>query len=574
LKAEFSSTQGVKKGAVALFLILVVLTWPMLLHPFHLMGHEQGEASNHLWMFWRATQDGVVSNVPVGVGLPLMDPTNLPVFLAFSWIHPALGFNAVWFFNLLLAFVGAFSLARALGVGRAAAFSGGVACACSPFLSGLGSFGITESWAIGWLGIHIACLVRYVESRSKGQLAFSVLALALFLGSGWYSAVFAVVVEPLVLFVLVRRGGPLIPLVLQAAAAGALLLPRFLSFWSERALWSERWRSFGEVGSARVERWEAWREMPQSGADALNYVLPSVESVTVSKSVYLGLVMLSLAIVAGKRAKVLWFWSVPFLVLALGLTLSVAGFQQFAGIQFSLPAAWLTQLFPPLEGLTHWFRALAPATLFLAVAASMGVERLASKQARWLVLAPVLLLADSLMLSQTPWPRDQFSISPPMVYEAIRKDSGEAPEALLQIPLHNARREFTPDVPRIYNRWQPVHGLAVAENYESSDAILKSNRLVAWLQEICLGEKGQGGGLTLEAQKMWLKALRKQGFGHLVVHGVAERSPMDAWQCGRSGSTRNQRLQAWEKVNATLTKLVGAPGVLRGGDAYYYLESP
>jgi len=572
LKVEFSSAQDVKKGAVALFLILVVLTWPLLLHPFQLMGHEQGEASNHLWMFWRATQGGVVSNVPVGVGLPLMDPINLPVFSAFSWVHPALGFNAVWLFNLVLAFAGAFSLARALGVGRAAAFSGGVACACSPFLSGLGSFGITESWAIGWLGIHIACLIRYVESRSKGHLAFSVLALTAFLASGWYSAVFAVVVEPLVLFVLVRRGGSLIPLVLQAAAAGALVLPRFLHFWSERGLWSERWRFPQDVGGARLERWEAWREMPQSGADVLNYVLPSVESVAVSKSVYLGLVMLSLALVAGKRAKVLWFWSVPFLVMALGLTLSVAGFQQFAGFHLSLPAAWLTRLIPPLEGLTHWFRALAPAMLFLAVAASMGVERLAAKRERWLVLAPLLLLADSVMLSQTPWPRDQFSIAPPRIYESIREDSDAG--ALLQLPLHNSRREFTSDVPRIYNRWQPVHGLAVAENYESVDAILKSNRLVEWLQELCLGEAGQVEALTLEAQKMWLKALRKHGFEHVVVHGVGERSPMDAWQCGVGGSPRAQRLEAWQQTRGVLESLVGSPGVQQGGDVYFFVGVP
>jgi hypothetical protein len=143
---------------------------------------------------------------------------------------------------------------------------------------------------------------------------------------------------------------------------------------------------------------------------------------------------------------------------------------------------------------------------------------------------------------------------------------------LLQIPLHNSRREFTPDVPRIYNRWQPVHGLAVAENYESLDAVLETNRWVGWLQNLCLGEAGRAEGLTLEAQKMWLKALRKQGFGHLVVHGVGTRNPMDAWQCGRPGDSRKERLQAWENVNTTLSGLMGVPAVLRDGDAYYYLE--
>jgi hypothetical protein len=569
LKLEFFKSRDSLKGVIALFLVLVVFTWPLVVHPFQLMGHAQGEASNHLWMFWRASQMGVVSNVPVGVGLPLMDPVNLPIYFAFSWVHPALGFNAVWVFNLVLAFVGAFLLARALGVGRAAAFSAGVACACSPFLSGLGSFGLTESWTVGWLGIHIACLIHYGESGSRWRLFAAMAALVAFLASGWYSAVFAVVVEPLVLWVVVRRGGAFWPLLGQAALAGALMLPRFLSFLSDRALWADRWHGAQGGGSGR---WEAWREMPLSGADALNYILPSLSRVAVSKSVYLGLVLLVLAVFAGRRARVLWLWSLPFLLLALGLSFSVAGFRQFGGIQITLPAAWITHLIPPLEGLTHWFRALAPATLFLAVAASMGVERLAKKQARWLVVAPVLLLADSVVLSQTPWPRDQVSISPPAVYAVVREASGRVPGALLQLPLHNSRREFTSDVPRIYNRWQPVHGLAVAENYESDDAVLGENRLVQWLQDLCLGNQKSEIKLSLPAQEMWLKALVKRGFSHLVVHGVGRRESMDAWQCGRSDGTRQQRLRDWKEVNSVLADLLGPPVASQAGDAYYFLD--
>ena len=48
--------QGESKwlGVVVLVLGGILFTWPLLLNPTELYGHAQGEASNHLWMFWRA----------------------------------------------------------------------------------------------------------------------------------------------------------------------------------------------------------------------------------------------------------------------------------------------------------------------------------------------------------------------------------------------------------------------------------------------------------------------------------------------------------------------------------------
>jgi hypothetical protein len=363
-------------------------------------------------------------------------------------------------------------------------------------------------------------------------------------------------------------------LVLQAVAAGLLVLPRFLSFLSERDIWADRWGNVMHAQSVSAGRWDAWRELPRSGADALNLVLPSTFDVPVSKSVYLGLGLLFFAIMAGKRARVLWLWSAPFLLLSLGLTLSVAGFHQLGGVRLSMPAAWLVALFPPLEGLSHWFRALAPATLFLAVAAGMGVERLAKKRPSWLWIAPVVLLADSVFLSQTPWPRSQFSIEPPVVYSQLQV-GGEVPSrALLQLPIHNSRREFTLDEPRVYNRWQPVHGLPVAENYEGIDAVLDQNKLVQMLQQVCSDDSVEGPGLTRVSQEMWLGDLRKKGFGYVVVHGVSQREPMDAWQCGRSGSDRSRRVAVANDVNGILAELLGAPQAVGGGDALYVLSDP
>ena len=543
---------------------VVVFTWPLVLQPTDLYGHVQGEASNHLWMFWRAGVSGPVANYPVGLPIPLMDPVNLPVYRSLAWVHPALGYNAVWCFNLGAAFWGALFLSRALGVSRMASVSAGVACAFSPFLSGLGSFGITESWGVGWLGFHLAFVLRYSESGRKRDLCGAAVFLGAFLYTGWYSAVFAVIAEIGVAVFLWRRGRLGAGFLVQGFAAAVLVLPRLVSFWKERQFWADRWVG---VPTPLEGQWEPWRELPRSGADALNLVLPSVGAVPVSKSVYLGLIVLGLAIYAGKKARVLWVWAVPFLVLSLGTHLMIGGHQNFGGVSVSLPADWIRSLVPPLEGLTHWYRALGPAILFLAVAAAMGVERLSSRYPKAVVVLPVLIFLEGLILSQTPWPRALVSIEPPSVYESLSRDG-----ALLQLPLHNNRREFTSDEPRVYNRWQPMHGLSVVENYEGSDALLDRNPWVEELQGLCV--QGRPMLLSLAEQQMWSKELRKQGVQQVVVHGVAGRELPDAWQCGEphEGSATRQK-QADRVVDAL--EAVGAQVILHsGGDTALGWTSP
>ena len=562
MKRQFAQGESMWLGALVLLLGGVLFTWPLLIHPTELFGHAQGEASNHLWMFWRAGEAGAVSNYPVGVPIPLMDPVNLPVYRAFSWVHPALGYNAVWCFNLVLAYSGAAFLARVMGVSSSASVVAGVACAFSPFLSGLGSFGITESWGIGWLGLHCAFLLRYGEDRRDADLVFAALSLAAFLWTGWYSAVFALVAECCVGLTLMRRRQLGLGVLVQGGIASLLVLPGLLRFWSERSFWSGRWEG---VPAPMDGQWEAWRELPRSGADLLNLVLPSVSSVEVSKSVYLGLVVMLLALAAGRRAVPLLLWSVPFVLLSLGPTLMVAGDQMWMGSSVPLPAQGLRVLFPPLEGLTHWWRALGPAVLFLAVAASMGAERLAKRWTLAWIAIPVLVLLDSMALSQTPWPRSLVSVEPPVVYEAL-EDSG----ALLQVPLHNERREFTEDEPRVYNRWQPLHEQPVVENYEGPDHLLRRNKFLLALQELCVS--GQPSAMPLNEAVMWAKELRKQGVTQVVVHGVDPGRRADAWQCGRPTDSFAERQSLAAKVVRYLVD-VGATKVHHAsGDALLSLE--
>ena len=562
MKRQLAPGESSWLAVLVLVLSGAFFTWPLILNPLELFGHAQGEASNHLWMYWRAGESGAVSNFPSGVPIPLMDPVNLPVYRAFSWVNPALGYNAVWCFNLALAYGGAVFLARVLGVSRRASWVAGVACAFSPFLSGLGSFGITESWGIGWLGFHCGFLLRYGRERRDSDLAGAALSLAAFLWTGWYSAVFALVAESCVALTLLRRRQLSLGVFFQGLVACLLVLPGLVRFWGERAFWSGRW----EGTPVPLEgQWEAWRELPRSGADLLNFALPSVSSVEVSKSVYLGLVVLILAVAAGRRARVLILWSLPFLILALGPYLMVGGHQVWMGSSLPMPAQGLRAVFPPLEGLTHWWRALGPAVLFLVVAASMGAERVSKKwSVAWFVL-PGLILLDSVVLSQTPWPRTLVSIQPPAVYEALEKEG-----ALLQLPLHNQRREFTEDVPRIYNRWQPVHGLPVVENYEGPDHLLGRNKLLQSLQDLCV--VGTEPSMLINEAVMWAKELRKQGVAQVVVHGVTDRRPLDAWQCGGAGDSVDRRREFSARVVDQLVELGATKVHEASGDTLLSLD--
>lgn len=446
-----------------------------------LIAASTGEADNHHKMLWVALQQaldrpGPWSNLPDGLDLPLMDPVNLPLYAAGAWLDPTLGYNLVGFGNGLLAFFGAWALARALEVPPWGAVTAGVAAASAPFLAGATAFGITEALPVGWIGLFAAASLHAARSGRWGHWTLAGLALAAFVGAGWYHAVFGLIAAAVVSAWALRRA-PVRRTVAGLLVAGGValipILPRFLHFLALKSQWADRWSAPGVVPPG-----EGWRHTPLFGTDLLNLVLPAVERVPVSKSVYLGLVALGLALAAGRSARWLWAACAPLWILALGPWLRVAGHPVLPEI--GLPALWLTQAFPALEGLSHWHRAAGPATVFLAVAAGLGAARLAARWPRTAPLWPALLLIDALAFSQTPWPRPAYDPRPPAALMAL-----EGPGALVQLPFNNGRTEFGIEPPRIYDRWQPFHGRPITENDEGRDAALTKNRLVAVADALC-----------------------------------------------------------------------------------------
>lgn len=456
----------------------LVALWPSAWPGEALVGHPLGETDNHLWMLWQALRrvlgDGrVLANAPVGIPIPLMDPVQLPVFLALWPLGPVLAYNGLILWSAALLMAGTALLARELSDAPGVPTVAAVAAVSAPFLAGVVDFGITESWTLGWLALHVALLLRHART---GQWIYALGAGAALGGvalSGWYHALFGLMVEAMVVPWLLwrtRRPG----LLAQGLLGFLLGLPALLAFLPVRDLWDKRWHP---PSAHPMPWWPDWAVLPRYGTDLLNLFLPRWETVAPSKAVYLGLATLLLAGVglvrAPRRVGPLLAITAPFLVLALGHWPRVGGH----ALGFRGPAWWLSAWIPSLQGLSHWHRAVGAAVPFLAVAAAIGAERWVKRPAGLAVVC-ALLVADGVLFSQTAWPRPAYAPDPPAALMALG-EAGVAVSGVVELPFDNGRQEFSNDPARLYNRWQPFHGHPVSENYEGPDALLERSALVA-----------------------------------------------------------------------------------------------
>ncbi len=545
------TSQAPSRGWTALVLALgaLLFTWPLVLHPLLLGGHPHGETDNHLWMMWRAIQGwlgqpGPWANYPQGLPLPIMDPVNLPLALPGALLDPVLGYNGMLFGNVLLGMAAGYWLALQF-VGPRAAWSAAVALGCSPFLSGEIEFGITESWPLWLLALHVAFLWRYQERGRRLDVLGAGLCLGGYALSGWYAAFFALVAELAIVPWWAWRSRRWAGFIAQGALAALITLPSFIHFLGIREFWGGRWHWPTQVPMAHLDNWRCLRNY---GTDALNLVLPSLEPAPISHSVYLGLGVLALAAIGlraqGRRALG------PLVAVALLLALALGHWVRLNGQVLELasqpvqgPARMLLKAVPPLVGLSHWYRAVGPATVFLALLAAMGAQRLLSwvprqRTALGLVIAAALL-AESLAVGQTRWPRMQYDPRPPAIYAAL-----EQPGAILELPFDNGRMPFSQTPARIYNRWQPFHGRPVAESYESRDAILASNRLIAVADAAC--------GVRPTRPKHELPPAKMRDAAPLHEQGALERQVQDLADAGfayvilhRDRAPSSERAAAW-----------------------------
>ncbi|MFT5685526.1 MAG: hypothetical protein ACI8RZ_006480 [Myxococcota bacterium] len=459
--------------------VILVSMWPSLPPWDALIGDPLGETDNHVWMFWRQVRwmvEGVMplSNAPAGVPIPLMDPVNLPMFAALSIFGPTVAYNGLALWSVILAMAGGYALSRQF-TGRQGAVVGMASAGSAPFLLGVIDFGITESWTLGWMGLHAAALIAYSRTGRTGLALLSGVTLGAVALSGWYHALLGLVIEAVLVSALLwrhRRVG----IVLQGLIGAAMVTPALVRFLEVRGQWEVRWLSPppGPPGPR-----PDWAELPVYGTDLLNLFLPQLTSVHPSKAVYLGLVTLALvAIGLVKRWRVALLpvaVALPPLVLALGYWPTVAG----TATGFPGPAWFLVRAFEPLAGLSHWHRAVAAAVPFIAAAAAIGADALPRRAFVGPVLA-MLIVIDATALSQTAWPRPAYIPELPPSLDEIPGEGG-----LVQIPFDNSREMFSEDPARIYSRWQPIHGRMISENYEGMDALLAESKVVAASHAAC-----------------------------------------------------------------------------------------
>ncbi len=472
-------------GAVGL---LALTLWPARLPWVGPVGDPLGETDNHVWMFWLHTErllggGEALANVPEGIGVPLMDLVNWPVWMLGAPLGPALAWNLMMVFSVALALFGGWRLGREVG-GEAGAWVGMAGLGTAPFLAGVVDFGISESWPIGWLALHLALLLSHARSGRRLDALGAGLCLGAFALSGWYHALFGLVMEALVVPVLLWRHRRL-GLLLQGGVALAMVLPIFAVFRGELGLWSHRWMapSPGPPGPR-----EDWATLPVFGTDLLNLVLPSTVSVHPSKAVYLGSILLLLVGVGlvrrGRRTLPWVLAALPLLALALGYWPTAAG----KALGFPGPAYALVQLVPELQGLSHWHRAVGGALPALIAAAACGAAALPKRA--WVgPLLALLIGVDAVGFGQTAWPRTVIEPELPEVFAWLDAQEGESrepdPRGIVQLPFDNDRRLFADSPARIYNRWQVLHGRPVSEHYEGMDALLASSKLVAAANDAC-----------------------------------------------------------------------------------------
>lgn len=526
-----------------------------------LIGHPLGETDNHLWMFWMASRrvlgDGrALANAPEGIPIPLMDPINLPPFLALWPLGPYLAWNAVLAWCALVALAGGALLAREVA-GEEAAPVGAVALVSAPFLAGVVDFGITESWTVGYFALHAGALLRHArtgETRWAVVAGASLGAIAL---SGWYHALFGVILEiMLVPWLLLRHRRP--GTVLQGFIGLACGIPPLLRFLPNRDYWAGRWHAPSRIPGPR---WPDWDAMPRFGTDLLNLAIPRWDVLLApSKSVYLGVVLLLLVArglwVQPRKAAPMVLLALPFLALALGHWPRVGG----EAIGLRGPAWWLATYFPSLQGLSHWHRAVGAAIPFLAAAAAVGAADLARRRAG-LVLVCGLLLADAVAFARTAWPRSTIVADVPEALYGLG-DAGAARAGVIQLPFDNGRVEFQPVPARLYNQWQVFHQHPVSESYESADSLLLESRLVSAADGACghrftgprdhapIESRRRAAVTTDPAElKEEVGALRGWGYRWLVLHEdravTAERARV-AIEAALGPGRRVERTLVWD----------------------------
>lgn len=458
-------------AAGAALVVAACMVFPVLLSPWRVLGAPRLEAENHLFLLWRTGESllghpGPWNNLPDGDRLWLQDWIHVPWFVILPF-QPTLAWNLTALGDAWLAAFGGWLLAREAGADRYAAYAGMISLGLAPFLGGVLAFGLSEAWTLGWWAIHAAFLLRTARTGSAAAAVLGAVALAAFAASGWYSAAFALLGAPILLLWAWsrgtdRRGWALI--VAQGAAAVVLVLPILYAFLHHSDV--------PDLVTRPVETWDFrgdWRVVPAGGADLLSSFVPPFRHISMSRTTYLGLAGVVVALSRPRRTWPMWAGILLFAVIAMGPYVQVLGWPVL-GTAPVAPVAALTRLLPLFAAIGNWYRAGAIAAVLLSAAVAVA---LSGRPPRTIAIVCAVLAADALLLGEAPFPRPSYERDLPPQLRAV---PGSGPLLLLPFdPAHGVAA---------HRAWQPLLRRPMADNYEGSTAIRRVP-WVAWLESRC-----------------------------------------------------------------------------------------
>lgn len=412
-------------------LLALVFTWPLALN-FHtyVLGDLEGDMWKHLWGMWWVKVNFLdqntlplhthLLNYPYGGALFFIDPLNgiLSTPLQLLWDAPTV-YNLIVLFNIVLAAVGAWCLARYLSGNAFAAFFGGAAYGFSALMLATITSGVTEAINLGWIPFFFLFFLKTLQNNKVADAVRAGVAFGLATVGCWYYGVFCVLFAVFYYLYAVLR-----------------LYRRPLRLLSRRALQALRppWAgplacSAGIVLLGGFALWRLPRLLDPFRGSALDFVLVSgalllaVPLVVRMHGGASGRTRASwsafLKLVPGLAALAFEAWLGFSTLLALPATSRPAGVLMVAQAVFVIPAA-LVFLWSRREHLRALRGLLAPhlgflVSLALAVLSSgavlEGMKALDRPGSEWVALAALasVLFASALVLRQcrVPFPDEE-----------------------------------------------------------------------------------------------------------------------------------------------------------------------
>jgi len=529
---------------VAAVALVVLLTWPVALHPqVDIVGHAGNDTWNHLWGHWwvghelsqgRWPLHTRLLNFPRGGTLFYIDTTQglmfAPLTIGFG---PAVGYNATMLFGLFLSAWGAWLLARRVTGDEIVASVAMVIYGAAPHLLGQSYNGISETVCAGWLPLTLWALLRLMDRPTVGRsIALGLLGGLTMLTSWYYGLLAGVAGVTIIAWRALRQRSHVpwrrfLPLALLSAAVALVVVATMLVVFRLSL-------SAPDAVVTRDPDFVRKSLMNHNVTDLAAFFRPGKTPSPDLKAlygeelviiIYLGWLALGLAATAwavtrrrGQLAPWLWLGLVFFL-LSLGPYLNIGGdYRTLFGHRVPLPFLLFFDAFPLFDRISHPFRFVAGVSLTLAMSAAVGLRHLLrhlGPSSRLLAVGGVsaLMLGEVVLASPATLPIPHSIARIPAPYMAMRQDP--APGAVLDLPL------TIPNLERaVYVWYQAAHQRPIPWGLnEPMPRPLLDNRLTATL-------------IRMEASRAWsaspmlpeldvvvgARALRRQGYRYIVVH--------------------------------------------------------